>query len=78
MQIRHIVVAVVAVVTALLLTAVVLPLGALLLVSVAVLLVPFIPVAIVLALGALVAWGVRNQQSGPEPTEPTADVAFSP
>jgi hypothetical protein len=75
MQIRHIVVAVV---MALLLTAVLLPLGALLLVSVAVLLVPFVPIAIIVALIALVAWGVRNQQSGPEATEPTADVVFSP
>jgi hypothetical protein len=63
---------------ALLLTAVLLPLGALLLVSVAVLLVPFVPIAIIVALVALVAWGVRNQQSGPEATEPTADVVFSP
>ncbi|HEY0481209.1 MAG TPA: hypothetical protein VGD37_27025 [Kofleriaceae bacterium] len=63
---------------ALLLTAVLLPLGALLLVSVAVLLVPFVPIAIIVALIALVAWGVRNQQSGPEATEPTADVVFSP
>jgi hypothetical protein len=75
MQIRHVVVAVV---TALLLTAVILPLGALLLASVAVLLVPIAPIAIVVALVALVAWGVRDQQSGPEATEPTADVEFSP
>lgn len=75
MQIRHIVVAVV---TALLLTAVVLPLGALLLVAMAVLVVPVVPIAIVLVPVALVAWAARNPQAAHAATEPTAAVVFSP